>query len=170
MDRTNLKPTNPVEQARCLRAELGESGFTLEKFAAVKSLPRTKVSHLLRLLKLPEAVLTLIEKGELTEGHARILLRLNSSKEQTDTARLCVKKHLSVRDLQNLITSPKAPDPPPEIDPNIKAIELKLMEYLAAPTTLNYDAKTTKGDIKITFNNLDILDGILAKIGLNISD
>lgn len=170
MDRANQIINNPVEQARRLRSELDESGFTLEKFAAVKNLPRTKVSHLLRLLKLPEPVLTQIEEGELTEGHARILLRLNSPKEQIDTARLCIKKHLSVRDLKDLITTPRIPDSPPEIDPNITAIELKLMEYLAAPTTLSYDAKTTKGDIKITFDNLDILDGILAKIGLNIPD
>ena len=65
---------NPVEEARACAALVEELGLTREEVGRRVGRSRVAVSNLLRLLDLPDDAITMLENGELTEGHGRALL------------------------------------------------------------------------------------------------
>src|SRR5689334_14307534 len=65
---------NPVEEARACAALVEELGLTREDVGLRVGRSRVAVSNLIRLLDLPDDVLELLERGELSEGHGRALL------------------------------------------------------------------------------------------------
>ncbi|HEX3510705.1 MAG TPA: ParB/RepB/Spo0J family partition protein [Solirubrobacteraceae bacterium] len=65
---------SPVEEARACAALVEELGLTREEVGRRVGRSRVAVSNLIRLLDLPEEVLELLERGELSEGHGRALL------------------------------------------------------------------------------------------------
>jgi ParB family chromosome partitioning protein len=65
---------SPVEEARACAALVEELGLTREEVGRRVGRGRVAVSNLIRLLDLPEDVLDLLERGELTEGHGRAIL------------------------------------------------------------------------------------------------
>ncbi len=93
---------NPIEEALGYRSLMGEYGLTQEDVATQVGKSRPAVANALRLLLLPDAVLEMVQAGELTAGHARAVLSIKSEKKQLEAARKIVNLGLSVRQAESL--------------------------------------------------------------------
>ena len=106
---------NPIEEARGYRALIDEYGLTQEEAAKSVGRSRPAVANAMRLLSLCPAVLELVEKGQLSAGHARALVPILDDKLQTAAAKEVVDKGLSVRQTEQLaarlMKEPKQPKP-----------------------------------------------------------
>ena len=91
---------NPVEEARACAALVEELGLTRETVGLRVGRSRVAVSNLLRLLDLPDEVLALLERGELSEGHGRALLLAADHADRRRLARSAVAGAWSVRVLE----------------------------------------------------------------------
>jgi ParB family chromosome partitioning protein len=88
---------SPVEEARAYALLVDEFGLTLGELGERVGRSKPSVSNRLRLLELPDDVLAMLERGELTEGHARAVLAVHDHEERRRLARLIVRRGLSVR-------------------------------------------------------------------------
>ena len=88
---------SPVEEARAFAVLMDEFGLSLGDVAERVGKSKPAVSNRVRLLELPEDVLAMLERRQLTEGHARAILAVPDHEGRRDLARQVVKKGLSVR-------------------------------------------------------------------------
>jgi ParB family chromosome partitioning protein len=91
---------NPIEAARACAALTEELGLTREEVGLRVGRSRVAVSNLIRLLDLPDEVLALVERRDLTEGHGRALLLATDHSERRRLARAAVDGCWSVRELE----------------------------------------------------------------------
>jgi ParB family chromosome partitioning protein len=91
---------NPVDAARACAALVEELGLTREEVGVRVGRNRVTVSNLIRLLDLPDEVLELLERGDLSEGHGRALLLVADHRERRRLAREAVTRRWSVRELE----------------------------------------------------------------------
>jgi ParB family transcriptional regulator, chromosome partitioning protein len=98
MARENL---NPVDEARACAALTEELGLSREEVGARVGRSRVAVSNLIRLLDLPDEALSLIEDGDLSEGHGRALLTATDHDERRRLARAATDGRWSVRELED---------------------------------------------------------------------
>ncbi|MDQ9093934.1 ParB/RepB/Spo0J family partition protein [Pseudoalteromonas haloplanktis] len=156
---------NAMEEAVALHRLLTEFELTHQQVADAVGKSRTTVTNLLRLNNLNDDVKILLEHGDIEMGHARCLLALEGE-AQSDAARLAVAKALTVRETEKLVRSILEPVPKKETvkkDPDVIQLELKLAENLGAKVEINYNKKG-KGNLVISYTNLEELDGILSRI------
>ena len=163
IQRENL---NPLEESRALQRLIDEFDMTHQQVAETVSRSRATVSNLLRLRDLNEDVKILVDERKIEMGHARALLALTGSEQSTIAAKVA-DKGLSVRETEALVRKQLNPAPKPKpqdasTDPDIKRLTEELSERLGAP--VNIQTKGSKGKLVISYNSLDELDGILAKI------
>jgi ParB family chromosome partitioning protein len=92
---------NPVEEARACAALVDELGLTREQVGVRVGRSRVAVSNLVRLLDLPDEVLSLLEDGRLSEGHGRALLLAADNSVRRSLARQAVSSGWSVRELES---------------------------------------------------------------------
>jgi ParB family chromosome partitioning protein len=85
---------NPIERARGLKRLIQECGHTQEAVAKILSKPRSSIANSLRLLELPDSIQESLKKGEITEGHAKVILTLPD-----DVARLNLWKKITANSL-----------------------------------------------------------------------
>ena len=93
---------NPIEEAKGYKTLMEDYGLTQEETAKSVGRSRPAVANSLRLLSLNPRVMELVEKKELSAGHARALLPLSNEKLQWDAAQEVLKKSLSVRRTEQL--------------------------------------------------------------------
>ncbi|MFN8186461.1 MAG: ParB/RepB/Spo0J family partition protein [Gaiellales bacterium] len=93
---------SPVEEARAYAALMDEFTLSLGEVAEHVGRSKPSVSNRVRLLELPDDVLALVDRGELSEGHARALLSVPDRDERRRLARQIVKQGLSVRAAERL--------------------------------------------------------------------
>jgi len=93
---------NPIEEAKGYRTLIDEYGLTQEETAKSVGRSRPAVTNALRLLSLSPKVMEMVEKGELSAGHARALVSINDDKQQLETANEVIKKSLTVRKTEQL--------------------------------------------------------------------
>ena len=102
LQRENL---NPIEEARAYES-LVEKGFTHAEIADKMGKSRPYISNSIRLLSLPEQILSEVENGKLSQAHARSLVGL--TKEQQDYLfQRILEEDISVRKLEALLTEKK---------------------------------------------------------------
>ena len=111
----------PIEEARGYQQLIGEYGLTQEQVADRVSKSRPAVANAMRLLSLPDELLTLVEEGKLTAGHARALLTLKDAHQQLAVAQKIINLQLSVRQTEamckKLSKAAQKPEPTPvEVD------------------------------------------------------
>ncbi len=94
---------NPLEEAAAYEQLQREFGLTQERIAERVGRSRVSVTNSLRLLRLPEEIQRALIEGALTEGHARALLMLDDEDEQVLACRTVLKRHLSVRQTEELV-------------------------------------------------------------------
>ncbi|MFO1468427.1 MAG: ParB/RepB/Spo0J family partition protein [Steroidobacteraceae bacterium] len=165
IQRENL---NPLEEARALTRLIDEFGLTHQAAAEAVGRSRAAVSNLLRLMELADEVKALVEQRSIEMGHARALLGLTSRRQQVEVAHLVAKKSLSVRETEALVRrllSPAAGETRavPEVDPDIRRLELELADKLGAKVAFQHGA-SGRGKLVVSYNSLDELEGILAHI------
>src|SRR5256885_844850 len=91
-----------MEEANAYHQLHDEFGMTQEEIARRVGKERSTVANFLRLLKLPEAVKKLLAAGQLSMGHARALLSIDSARKQEALAERVVKNDLNVRQTEVL--------------------------------------------------------------------
>ncbi len=91
---------NPVEEARACAALVDDLGISKEELARRVGRSRAAISNLIRLLDLPDPVLSLLERQELTEGHGRAILQLADQDKRTRLAKQAAAEGWSVRETE----------------------------------------------------------------------
>jgi len=161
---------NPLEEAGALKRLIDEFKLTHQQAAEAVGRSRAAVSNLLRLLDLPEAVRTLLEKHRLEMGHARALITLDAARA-TALALAAADGGWSVRELEEKVRNLQAAKPTeksgagkkPGADANITQLEQALSEKLATRVAIQH-ARNGRGKLVITYHSIDELDGILERI------
>ena len=163
---------NAMEQARAYQRLSQDFKLTQEQMATRTGKERASVSNFLRLLKLPETVQQKVESGELTFGHARALLALDSPESITSAAQKVLALTLSVRQtesyVQNLI-NPEAKqkkeskkEVQPE-DPNVREAQDHLQRTLGLKVRI--EDKKGKGRVIIEYSGLEDFDALITALG-----
>ncbi len=155
---------SPLEEATAYQRLIDEFSHTQEALATVIGKSRSHVANTLRLLGLPEAVKALVDRGELSAGHARALL---TAPDPVTLARRIARDGLSVRQAEALAKaapSGKTRAHPPEKSTDTLALEKRL----AASLGLKVDIQQRKkgGDITFRFHSLDQLDELIERLGV----
>lgn len=154
----------PIETARAYRSLQERFGISQEEIARRLGLNRVTVTNTLRLLKLDASIQGMIERGELTAGHARAVLALPSADDQVQLARRIVKRGLSVREAEKLASgkasslSQAAQDDeqPKAVDPNIRAAMLELERRLGTRVRITGDGH--RGKIEVSYFSAEDLN------------
>ncbi len=161
---------NPLEEAQGIERLVQEFGLTHDQAAGAVGRSRSAVSNLLRLLNLCKPVQTMLMAGDLDMGHARALLSVDSA-TQVQLAQQVIQNQLSVRETEKLVAktlvvTPKvARQTEKSLDGDTKRLADRLSDALGAEATLQM-SKGGKGKITIQFAGLDVLQGLLEKLGL----
>jgi ParB family chromosome partitioning protein len=161
---------NPIETARAFQRLLEEHQHTQETLAQRVGKDRSTIANALRLLKLPSAVLDLIEHGQLSEGHGRALLVANEQNAMLKLARTAVDKGWSVRETERAARfiaeankqQGKDGDKPQAKSANVRDLESRLSRSFGSK--VNVADRNGKGNIQIHFTSYDELDRLLEKL------
>jgi len=148
---------NPIEEAGAYHQLHDEFGLTQEEISRRVGKERSTVANFLRLLRLPDSVKELLAAGQLTMGHARALLSVDSAKRQEQLAERVVKSNLNVRQTEMLAATTSA-KPAKRVKPKdvfTRDAEEKLTRSLR--TKVNIDRRRRGGVIHIRFASEDDL-------------
>jgi ParB family chromosome partitioning protein len=162
---------NPMEQARAFERLSREFNLTQEQIATRTGKDRASVGNFIRLLKLTKSIQNLVEQGELSFGHARALLALESSKSLTDAVERILGEHLSVRQTEAMIATMLNPERKPmraaatlpAQDPNVREAQDRLQQRLGLKVRI--EDKKGKGRVIIEYAGVDDFDAILSALG-----
>jgi len=155
---------NPLEVARAYQALLEKFHLSHEQVAERLGINRSSVTNTLRLLRLPMVVQEMISKDEITSGHARALLAMDSEAAQVQLASRIARQGLSVRDVENLVASRQAKPAAqknaskPPTDPNVRAAALELERTLGTRVKIRGDGR--RGAIEISYFSAQDLNRI----------
>lgn len=162
---------NAVEEAAGYRQLMDKFGHTQEKLGEALGKSRSHIANLLRLLSLPEDVQELVVDGKLSAGHARALITCDNPSE---LAKVVVRDGLSVRATEALVkkqqqgegetVKPRTPRAAVEKDADTRALEKDLSAILAMKVSINHKTGTEAGQVVLTYENLDQLDDLCAKL------
>ena len=162
---------NAVEEAAGYKQLMDRFGHTQEKMAEALGKSRSHIANLLRLLSLPMDVQALVIEGKLSAGHARALITAENASE---LAKLVVEDGLSVRATEALVKKQQQGDTPrtaPQSrnlnagkDADTRALEKDLSAILAMKVVINHKPGTESGQVVLTYENLDQLDDLCAKL------
>jgi ParB family chromosome partitioning protein len=140
-----------VEEARAYALLLDEFELSLGDLAERVGKAKPTVSNRLRLLELPDDVLGLVERGELTEGHARAVLAVPDQDGRRRLARQIVRRGMSVRAAERAARWAGAKTMPrkvPKVDPALAERARKAAERLTG-----FPARIVSGRIEIAFTD-----------------
>ena len=156
---------NPIEEARGYQRLVDDFSYNQDKLSKFIGKSRSYIANSLRLLSLPDEVLSMVEQENLSAGHARSLIGLNNS---IDIAKKIIQKKLSVRQAEVLARQfrNKKFKLVHKKDPNI----LDLQKTLEEKTGLNIsisNKKSNSGTITFEYKDLDQLDRIINTIKNN---
>ena len=170
LQRENL---NPAEEARGYRDLIERFGFTQEEAATRVGKSRASVANILRILKLPESVLSFVEDGSLSYGHARTLIPLTQLFDDDaveEQARYVISNGLSVRQTEQLIKKLMTPDKPavPIDDDNVsksyyKKLERDMSGVLGRKASIQR-SPDGKGKLTLAFSDSDDLESLIKSL------
>lgn len=159
---------NPMELSDSFQRLLDECDLTQEEIADKVSKQRSTVANYLRLQKLPIDIKISLRKGEISEAHARTLLRVDDIDEQIVLWKKIISDSMSVRQLEN-ITKPHAKPKKKkdssksrENDSYYKSVEEKLRLFFGTQVKVKSKTKFT-GEIVIEYYSDDDIERILEK-------
>ena len=156
------KDLNAIEEAQGLNELINQHNYTQESAGKIVGKSRVYITNSLRLLKLPEKILSLIKDNKLSAGHARLLI---GREDAVEIAQIIIKDSLSVRDLEKLLKNFSQKKPlPNKIDPNIVSISKKLSDHLGFNVKIDFKEENQKSKITIYCNSLDQLNSLIDKL------
>lgn len=153
---------NPVEEAQAYAALIDQYGLTQEEVAEQIGKSRSSVTNSLRLLDLPDAVLSMLAAGKLSSGHAKVLLGIKDGEKLKAAAEKVAEGELSVRETEKLVKQLLAgPKPEKELPPidYIKALETAIQEKIGR--TVKIKQNGVKSSITIGFSDNNDLETVL---------
>ena len=143
---------SPVEEARALAVLLDEFGLPLGEVAEKVGRSKPAVSNGVRLLELPEDVLAMLERRQLTEGHARAVLAVPDHEGRRRLAREIVRKGMSVRAAERAARWAGAKKKPRQqatrFDPDLVA-----RAKAAADRITGFSSRVARGSLVISFQD-----------------
>ena len=157
---------NPIEEAKGYRTLIEEYGLTQEEAAKSVGRSRPAITNAMRLLSLSAPVLEMVEKGELSAGHARALIPISDEKLQWEAANEVKSKNLSVRKTEQLATriTKESKAEKPANDPLAVDYSAEVSNQLTAALGRRVrlvDGKKT-GRIEIEFYGADDREALIA--------
>lgn len=162
---------NPVEEALGYKRLMEEFSLTQEQIAQKISKSRSGIANSLRLLNLEKTALQLLEKGDITTGHAKILAGIDDKDTQAKLALLVAESKMSVRELEKLVkkSEPKKQTEKKE-DINTKLAFESLEKRFADIFSTKVTIVNNKGKGKITIDyysgeDLERITKLLENIG-----
>ena len=158
---------NPVEEAQGYHSLMEKFNMTQEKISERVGKSRSAVANALRLLNLAKDILTMLEKGEITGGHAKAILSLSSKSQQLELAKLIVSKGMSVRDTENyvkMLGKPKIDKPKTdtELSRYISNLENDVSHQVGTKVKIHHN--NGKGKIEIQYYSNDDLERLLQQL------
>ena len=165
---------NPVEEAMAYRALMDKYGMTQDRLAEVMGKSRPYIANLTRLLSLPEEALTALSNGEISVGHAKVLLSIEDKDSLIYALNTIISEKLSVRQTEKLAAELSKEDVEKEtFSRNVKnyytEMELSLKERLGRSVKIS-GKDGEKGKITISFNDKDDLSRIANQLIIMESD
>ncbi len=156
---------NPIEEARGYQKLVDDFNYNQDKLSKFIGKSRSHIANSLRLLSLSDEILSMVEHGTLSAGHARSLIGLNNS---LDIAKKIVEKKLSVRQAEVLVRQirNKKFKLIYKKDPNILNLQKDLEEKIGLTVTLA-NKKNNSGKITFEYRDLEQLDRIINAIKNN---
>lgn len=166
IQRENL---NALEIAHSYQRLLAECNLKQEELGDRVGKNRTTVNNYLRLLKLPPTIQAAIRDQQLSMGHARALINVESVDKQLAIFKKAVEEELSVRKVEALVKALNSgesskPEKSSSLDPvrkyEMNKIQQRLASHFGTKVALKANEKN-KGEIKIPFNSASDLNRIL---------
>jgi len=162
VQRTDL---NPIEEALGYKRLINEFNYDQEKVAQFIGKSRAHISNCLRLLSLPKEVITFVEEGKLSQGHAKNLVGLENA---IFLAKKIINKNLSVRQSENLIRIFKTTKQvrSSKKDPNIKDLENMIYTKTGIRTLIKNNTNN-KGVVSFEYKSSEQLNRLIEVIKNN---
>ena len=156
---------NSIEEARGYQRLIDDFNYNQEKLSQFIGKSRSYIANSLRLLSLPEDVLLMVERGNLSAGHARTLIGLNNS---VDIAKKIIQKKLSVRQSEILVKQfrDKKFKLVSQKDSNVLDLQKDLEEKTGLNVSIN-NKKNNSGIISFEYRDLEQLDKLINIIKKN---
>lgn len=162
LENVQREDLNVIEEANGYKLLIDRLNLTQDQVAKRMSKSRSHITNLLRLLRLPVSVQTLVSEGKLTMGHVRPLITIDDDKEIERISQEIIDRNLSVRDTEKLIKQGKNPKPATKEKPEhnydyaIQLFESKLQ------TRVNIDSNK----LTISFSDDDDLNRIMEALNI----
>ena len=165
---------NAVEEALAYQGLMDRFGLTQDQVSKQVGKSRSAIANLLRLLDLPEEVLVMLKNDEISAGHARALLGLNSEDDMVALASKIVEKELSVREVEGAVKRLNSIPELVEIDDadavnatvltriHLRELEKRSRESLGRKVKIVNNAK--KKVVEIAFDSDEDLETLLERV------
>ena len=162
VQRTDL---NAIEEAQGYQRLINEFNYNQEKVSKFIGKSRAYITNCLRLLSLPKEVISLIDEGKITQGHAKILVGLDNAHF---LAKKIIDKKLSVRQSENLIRLLKSNKKikAPSKDSNLTNLETSIEDSIGLKVFIK-NKKNNSGNVTFEYKDLDQLNRLLMVIKAN---
>lgn len=166
---------NPIEEAMGFSLLIEAFGITQEDAAQRIGISRAAVTNSLRLLKLPEEVQAHLRTGQLSVGHAKVILGLDDTAQQQLAAERVLKESLTVRETETMVDALAGDAPAPgkgkkantaTREVHVTSLENRLKETLGTKVSLTY--REGKGTLNIKYFSDDDLERILKLLGVEM--
>ena len=159
---------NPIEEAKGYKSLIEEYGMTQDEVAKRIGRSRPAITNAIRLLSLSSEISELVEKGQLSAGHARALLPVKDVKKQQELANAIINKGYSVRHAEKMAAETLKPAKEKETETKndspdyAKYVSDALSDILGRKVVL-YDGKKT-GKIELTFYGPDDREALIEEL------
>lgn len=164
LQRTDL---SPLEEAAAYRQLLEDFGMTHEEVGKRVGKSRAAITNTLRLLGLPAAVQGMLERGELSAGHARALAGLEDRAFAEHVAKRAVSEGWSVRQVEDAVRLRRGEETPKprvrEVRPaEIVELEMRLADRLGSPIKVEF--RNGRGAVHIRYGSLEELEKLYRRL------
>lgn len=159
---------NPIEYAKAVKELMNEYDWTQDEIADKLGKSRSNIANVVRLLSLCPAVVSLVECGKLSAGHARSLVVVQNPEVQEKLAKIAITKRLTVRDMEKAVKEVQNPKQPKEKLAR-KSVELMDLTYKLEKkfgTKVDIKGNDNSGKIVIPYKSKNDLERIFESLGL----
>jgi len=160
---------NPIDEALGFASLMRDFNLTQEAVADRLGKPRASIANLVRLLSLDREIQGYLAKGQLSTGHAKVLLGLENQAHRVQLARLVIEKGLSVRALEaevKKVAATKKTERKRTEQSVVEDVQKRLASHLSARVQVVQKGK--KGSITIAYEGDDDLARLLEKLGVKV--
>lgn len=168
---------NPIEEAYAMQNLLKAHKLTQDQLAKKLGKPRATIANTIRLTNLDDSLQEFIRRGDLSEGHAKVILGLKEKDDQRKAADVILAKEMNVRQaeiyVRKLIEAKDRPEADEPVIPDdirvelsVKDVETRLKKQLGSRVKLKLSDRTVgKGKIVIEYKDYDDLDRLISILG-----